>query len=104
MTLDQLAAEPQRMASLSREERRALLMRAHALMTGLLIFEATDETNGALDRVLRLREAAARLGMAPNTLREKARKKPAFAALTVNGGSRVLRFSEQRVQQFIAKR
>ncbi len=50
--------------------------------------------------VLKLPEAAQRLGLAPETLR-RYRHRPPYAVLRVDNGTRAVLFSGQRIQAFL---
>jgi hypothetical protein len=82
----------------------ALSLSTELSVAASAILASALQRNGKEDRLLRLDEAAAMLNIAPGTLREKARKNAAFRDLCVRTGTRVLRFSERRVQSFIARR
>jgi predicted DNA-binding transcriptional regulator AlpA len=97
-TLDELASEPARAASLSAEARSRLLVQIAAILTvlGTPLPESSPQVN---DRLLKVDEAGARLGVSVDFMYRHAAKLP-FA---VRQG-RSLRFSEQGIERYIRQR
>ncbi len=99
LTTADLVAQPSRVAELSPEQARGLLV-AIASIQPLLIARAlaTGGAPGAGDRLLKIDEAASRLGQSPDWLYRHASRLP----FTVRQG-RGLRFSERSLTTYIAQ-
>jgi hypothetical protein len=100
-TLNDILAQPHRLQGLTREELCALFMSAQSI-AALCVLRMLDppapaETGATLDT----RQAAARLGIAPGTLANRARRAP-YLALLVQNGTRRLAFSAAAVEAFKA--
>jgi predicted DNA-binding transcriptional regulator AlpA len=99
LTMADLVAQPSRVAELSPEQARGLLV-AIASIQPLLIARAlaTSGSTGGTDRLLKIDEAATRLGQSPDWLYRRAPRLP----FTVRQG-RGLRFSERGLAAYIAQ-
>lgn len=102
--LDQLLHDPRECAKVAPEDARTLLLELAPVMEGLRLAAVASNGHGLKhDRALRISEAAALLQLVPETLRRKV-KAPPYDRLLIDTGTRSLRFSEKRVQQFLATR
>lgn len=103
-TLDELADNPGKAAALPPEAARALTLRCAAVLTALASVPAAPEGGGRVepasgDRLLDVKEAAARLGASADYLYRHAKRLP----FTVRIGSR-LRFSSAGIDRYIRQR
>ena len=92
LCLDDLVRDPARAGLLSSEERQALLAQA----ASVLVVLASSGVTG--DRLLTVKEAAHKLGCAPDTLYRNKR----HPARVQNGRS--VRFSDKALETFIRQR
>ena len=56
------------------------------------------------DRLLGVKEAAARLGLSPDTLYRRHKHDQNYRDLTVNNGTRKVLFSERKIEAFLRRR
>jgi hypothetical protein len=98
-TLADLAAQPDRIQDLAPEHARALLVQLATLQAPLLARALTSTAGEARDRLLKIEPAAERLGQSVDWLYRHADRLP----FTVRQG-RGLRFSERRLEAYIAAR
>ena len=99
LTMADLVAQPSRVAELSAEQARGLLVAIASLQPLLLARAlASGGTSGAGDRLLKIDEAATRLGQSPDWVYRRAPRLP----FTVRQG-RELRFSERGLTAYIAQ-
>jgi predicted DNA-binding transcriptional regulator AlpA len=96
-TLADLAAHPERVTELAAEDARALLIQLMTLQGPLLAAAMAGASGAPSDRLLKVEDAAARLGQSNDWLYRHAATLP----FTVRQG-RGLRFSERRLEAYIA--
>jgi hypothetical protein len=99
-SLDEIAANPAGAAALSAPERQQLALRCAGVITALMSVP-WEGPPVASDRLVGLQEAAALLGIAPETLRKK-RPHPPFRIQHTQGGS--VRYSVAGIQSYIRTR
>ena len=109
--LDQIATDPATVGELSAGVVEALLVQHHkaggALLGRLLALRATGDGQVGRtdeDRLLDVKEAAARLGMSPASLYRRHKNDPTYHRLTVDMGTRKLLFSEREVEALKRRR
>ena len=95
-TLTDLAAQPSRVEELAPEQARALLVQLATLQAPLLARALVGGGAVPADRLLKIEEAAVRLGQSVDWLYRHADRLP----FTVRQG-RALRFSERRLEAYI---
>lgn len=102
-SLDELAADPGRAATLAPDVARALTLRCAAVLAALAVPAATPNLDGRPssdsvtgDRLLRPSEAAAILGVTPRWLYRHARRLPFTRRLS----RKALRFSEHGLRRW----
>jgi excisionase family DNA binding protein len=102
-TLDELAADPAKAGTLPPEVARALTLRCAAVLVALTTAGAAGNglaTEAPMaDRLLDVKEAARRLGVAPDWLYRRARNLPFTVPL-----GRTLRFSASGLERYIRQR
>ncbi len=101
--LDELAAHPERVKDLAPKVARNLLPSVIGLQTALLTQAFASNGTGegeapAEDRLLKVEEAAQKLGISKDQLYRK------LFPFTVRVGPRQLRFSERGIEKFIRER
>jgi hypothetical protein len=107
-SLDELARHPDRALGLTPDVARATFFRALIVQQaclGVFAGGASEEPGpvDTLDQALTVDQAAGRLGMSPITLYKRAQHPP-LSALRIDTGTRQVRFSARRIQDFLAGR
>jgi hypothetical protein len=100
-TLDDLAAQPERAATLTPDERTALLAKALVVVVALASSHngAPAPATPSAERALRLSDAAARLSMTRDSLYRKWRRLPELGGY-LDADNRV-KFPASKVEQYI---
>jgi len=105
-TLDTIADRPDTARLLSREDRLALGQRAFAVAWACLASIADGELDARKDdgKLLTVKEAAPRFGLAANTLYKRWKTDPAIRACTVNNGTDRPVFDPAKILEWQQKR
>ncbi len=96
LSLDELAATPERAIYLTPAERQTVLLKCASIQSALAAVVMPDDSG---DRLLGVEEAAVILGWEVETLRHRKKSVP----FRVDTGARKLLFSYQGIQRFIKR-